>query len=606
MKDLFLQKRVGTVFMTVALICVSFSFAQVSQLQMVPEHMAIDSYEGPRTCTRCHEQEAMDMFSSVHYQWTGQTPNVTNLTGTAGKADRGFNTYCGTVITSRRFACWGCHVGNGKAPDPQASIEQINNIDCLMCHSAMYSRTVVAPFDSADFNLDRYVNTTDLVHLAQQWLSTGCDVVTGCEYTDIAQSGDIDMGDYAMFSDQWNMCTDPDAPCNYQWRESVMFTDYQGIARTWMLPSENANGDYQYGPNANAMAIDIVQAAQTVHTPTRATCLRCHAYAAGTDCGKRGDLGSASVSPPLWADVHMSEQGQNFNCQQCHTSTNHHVLGRGLDLRPNDVNERLTCTSGGCHSETPHSNTRLDQHTGRIACQSCHIPSFAKLDSTEMERDWESPVWNPGLFGGQGGYVPEDIREMFVVPTYKWYDGTSRVYAVGEVAQLNPAGQYEFGAPNGWVNTPGAKIHPMKEHFSNSAILGNGVFVPHATSTYFLTGDFALAVEEGKQLSGMTGTWSLVPVHTYQTINHTVEPTYNALSCGDCHESLSTDPARMDLTGDLGYALKGSMASVCTQCHGIEDGMSFSNMHNKHVTDKRRDCSWCHNFSRPDRNLVMP
>ena len=597
------KRSVFLVFLTVA---AAATYAQVGQLQVIPEHAAITSYEGPRTCTKCHEDDAMDMFSAVHYQWTGPTPNVPNIAGNSGKGDTGFNTYCGTVATSRRIACWGCHAGNGKRPTSQASMEQVNNIDCMMCHSQMYARTAVAPYSSADFNRDRYVNMADLQRFSQHWLNAGCDFATGCDYTDIAGSGDIDLGDYAVFSDQWNTCTDPAAPCSYQWRETVTRTDYQGVVRSWLLPIEGPNGDYQYGPNQAAMAIDIVQAAQTVHLPTRATCLRCHAYAAGSDCGKRGDLGSASVTPPVWADVHMSPDGQNFNCQNCHTMVNHHVLGRGLDIRENDRPEMMTCTSGGCHTTTPHTNTARNQHAVRVACQSCHIPLYAKLNSTEMSRDWNTPVWSQSVYGGQGGFVPHDTRAMNVVPSYKWFDGTSNVYAIGQVAQQNANGQYNFGSPNGWVNTAGAKIHPMKEHTSNSAMLANGVIVPHATSTYFFTGDFALAVEEGKQLSGMTGTWSMVPVHTYQTINHTVEPSTSALACGQCHASLAGGPTRMNLTRDLGYALKGSTASVCRQCHGLEDMPSFSSMHNKHVTSERRDCSWCHNFSRPERNLVIP
>jgi hypothetical protein len=92
-------------------------FAHVCQLQsaeplqVIPEHMSITAYEGPRTCIQCHEEQALEMYSSVHYQWTGMTPYVTNIQGQAGKGELGFNTYCGTVITSRRIACWSCHAG---------------------------------------------------------------------------------------------------------------------------------------------------------------------------------------------------------------------------------------------------------------------------------------------------------------------------------------------------------------------------------------------------------------------------------------------------------------------------------------------------------------
>jgi hypothetical protein len=589
------------------LFCSMHCFSEtVAPLQIIPEHAAITTYEGPRTCIQCHEDAALDMYSTVHYQWTGMTPYATNIPGQAGKADLGFNTYCGTVVTSRRIACWACHVGNGKTPTGELDMEQVNNIDCLMCHSQMYQRKAVAPYPQADINLDRYVDLGDLTLFSQEWLSMGCTPMTGCHYTDFFSDGQIDLMDFRQFAMEWLTCTDPGGTCNFQWTETLTYVDYLGVSHSWTLPVEDENGDFQFGPDEAAMAIDIVQAAQMAHLPTRETCLRCHAYAAGTDCGKRGDLGTASVSPPVDVDVHMSQQGQNFSCQRCHISVEHKILGRGLDIRPSERMEKMTCLSGGCHSIAPHSNTRLDTHTSRVACQTCHIPQFAKLNSTEIERDWTNPNWAQGLFGGQGGFKPEEIRDMFMIPTYRWYDGTSRVYALGQVAALNGNGQYEFGVPNGDVASPDAKIHPMKEHLSNSARHDEtGVIIPHSTSEFFFTGDFNRAVQKGMELTGMTGSWTMVPIHTFQTINHGVEPTYNALECGQCHDVYSGGPVRIDLQS-LGYGLKGSVSFVCTQCHGPEENKPFDTIHNKHVSDKKFDCSWCHTFSRPERNLTLP
>ncbi len=33
---------------------------------------------------------------------------------------------------------------------------------------------------------------------------------------------------------------------------------------------------------------------------------------------------------------------------------------------------------------------------------------------------------------------------------------------------------------------------------------------------------------------------------------------------------------------------------------------SYNKLHDKHVKDKKYDCSWCHGFSRPERGLKMP
>jgi uncharacterized CHY-type Zn-finger protein len=166
-------------------------------------------------------------------------------------------------------------------------------------------------------------------------------------------------------------------------------------------------------------------------------------------------------------------------------------------------------------------------------------------------------------------------------------------------------GVYSFGLPNGGVNTPGAYIYPMKEHFSNTAMHDStGQVIPHSTFNYFVTGDFNESVKEGQNQYGLTGAWSLVDVHTYQTLNHGIEPASRALSCGECHADLSNNSSavRMDLKGQLGYELKGSKAVVCSQCHELEEDKGFVEIHEEHVSEEKIACSQCHNFTRPPRN----
>jgi len=72
--------------------------------------------------------------------------------------------------------------------------------------------------------------------------------------------------------------------------------------------------------------------------------------------------------------------------------------------------------------------------------------------------------------------------------------------------------------------------------------------------------------------------------------------------------AIPQDESLPDLTilhikGQLGYQLKGPESQVCAQCHGQKEDMSFVKLHDKHVKDKRKDCSTCHNFSRPGRGL---
>jgi hypothetical protein len=95
--------------------------------------------------------------------------------------------------------------------------------------------------------------------------------------------------------------------------------------------------------------------------------------------------------------------------------------------------------------------------------------------------------------------------------------------------------------------------------------------------------------------------YSWITTDTFQLLNHQISPASEALSCSDCHGKT----ARMDLAGELGYQLKNSKSTVCTQCHGLEEDEDegFKDLHEKYVKDKKFDCSHCHLFTRPERNL---
>ena len=209
-------------------------------------HEGIQTYDGPGTCVACHPYDAAGMLGSAHYQWTGPTPNVPSIVGPAGKGERGFNTYCGSPLSSRRSTCTPCHAGNGGTPSGEMTPEQLANIDCLMCHQDQYKRKAAGPF------------------------------------------------------------------------ETIQTVDYLGSARTYKLPVEGPDGSFLYTMDTANMAISAVDASRTLHRPTRASCLRCHANAAGTDGGKRGDISSANVNPSMASDFHMSPQGADLACQDCH------------------------------------------------------------------------------------------------------------------------------------------------------------------------------------------------------------------------------------------------------------------------------------------------
>ncbi len=440
----------------------------------------------------------------------------------------------------------------------------------------------------------------------------------------------------------------------------VVRTGYAGIPNV-----DPVTQDFQFLPAGSdtlpaevpmaPMSITTLEAAQTVHPTTRQSCLNCHAGAAGADGAKRGDLSKEIASTTnANLDFHMSTQGADLTCSECHSAGGHRVRGRGLDLRANDVAARFTCESSGCHTSNPHPATssvsnlgnRLNRHTSKVACQTCHIPAYAKAGvGTELARDWQDPHPSNSACNGRGGWLPREDKGFNLTPSYNWFDGKSEVYFLGEsltgvptvpltasvaasfgtgFATNDPA--YVLGIPTAILNPAGAidkklgagnstaKIYPMKEHWGKLASNGN-TLIGHSTFEFFRTGSFCRAVAVGLGIdevnqeasnvcAGLPGDempagTEAVAVHTFQTINHGVEPNTRALQCGACHSAQGAGgPLRMELEAQLGYELKEPATSngLCNNCHGGETPPSSNTTTAIHERSahRNRPCSDCH------------
>ena len=131
---------------------------------------------------------------------------------------------------------------------------------------------------------------------------------------------------------------------------------------------------------------DLPNIAQNVGASGRANCGSCHFYGGGGDGVKHGDLDSSLVTPERTLDVHMSPDGADFNCSTCHSTWGHSVSGSryqvnakdtlGIDIPGHTDLSRASCES--CHGDTPHKKTKLNDHVDKVACQTCHIPAFAR------------------------------------------------------------------------------------------------------------------------------------------------------------------------------------------------------------------------------------
>jgi hypothetical protein len=581
------------------------------------------------------------MHGSVHYQQNGPTDFVTNINGLSGErgfdyAATGINTYCGSHESSPRFTCAGCHVGNGRYPMAQTEFEQLApgsqvyhdqlaNIDCLTCHQDQYRRfpNWLDANGTLDLNLftDLTLENVTLDGSGNLVASPGDTVVrSGLEGIPVVTDHDNDG------------------------RFDFLFAPAGGPGSvSFELPA-----DSPFAP----MSITTEEAVRTVHATTRKSCLNCHAGAGGADGAKRGDLTSLHANPDISLDQHMSPAGGNLTCSDCHSvpgdnGETHRVRGRGVDLRPNDVAERFTCENSGCHGSSPHPDTQLNRHTNKVACQTCHIPTYAKGIATETSRDWEEPHLSQTACNGRGGWLPREDKGANLVPTYAWSDGNSEVYYMGESLNGVPTmplaadvasrlvGNFKEGDPTVSLGMPtaildangnidlalgasnaAAKIYPMKEHWGKLARNERtNTLIAHSTYDFFRTGDYDLAVQSGLAQDpdmDVGDAYTVVPVHTFQAINHGVEVASNALGanndCGSCHDvpGLSTfaggKPLRMNLEAEMGYEVTRSGigstdpsngdVTCSVSCHGTERA-NFTEIHQR-SQHQRAGCNACH------------
>ena len=117
-----------------------------------------------------------------------------------------------------------------------------------------------------------------------------------------------------------------------------------------------------------------------------------------------------------------------------------------------------------------HEGTFIDRHTARVACQTCHIPEFARGNvSTKMTWDWSTA----GKLDEQGhpikqmasdGQVSYDSKkgnftfDRYVTPEYVWFNGNIKYTLFGEKVTEDKVKINDF---QGSADDPDSRIWPM-------------------------------------------------------------------------------------------------------------------------------------------------
>ncbi len=203
----------------------------------------------------------------------------------------------------------------------------------------------------------------------------------------------------------------------------------------------------------------------------------CHFWGGGGNNVKHGDLETGLLGCSREVDVHMTADGEDMSCVDCHVTDKHQMAGKLYALSSENIN-RATCEY--CHTETPHNDEILDDHNIRVACQTCHIPVYAKVNGTKMIWDWSTAgeLNDDGSekheYDADGNHNYLSIKGNFVyndhvIPEYYWFNGIAGHQLVSDQIDTIPVqmnsldGAYRDKGRFQKTNNP-SKIWPVKVH----------------------------------------------------------------------------------------------------------------------------------------------
>lgn len=415
-------------------------------------------------------------------------------------------------------------------------------------HSPYFTDAFATPQDVTRACLECHPEAATEVMKTQHWTWLGDEVeVPGHPGKQrIGKANLINNFCIAVNAGNYAGCTKCHA--GYGWRDKDF--DFSRQENVDCLVCHDNTGNYLKGEGGMpAPGVDLLAVAQGVGYPKRENCGYCHNYGGGGLGVKHGDLDNTLDNPSENDDVHMGRE--KFTCTECHSGGHHNVKGRSMSVSVEDSNN-VGCTD--CHGEQSHRDERLNAHTKSIACQTCHIPTFARRVPTKTDWDW-SKAGDPNRADDVHHYLKikgEFVYGTEIVPEYHWFNGTSERYLLGD--KIDPSKPVDINNPLGDVRDRNARIWPFKVHRAKQPYdLDNKVLVPPRTSGeggFWHKFDWNEALRLGAQDVGLdySGHYGFVETIMYWPLSHMVTPKEQALGCDDCHGS----QGRLNWK-DLGY-----------------------------------------------------
>ncbi len=340
------------------------------------------------------------------------------------------------------------------------------------------------------------------------------------------------------------------------------FTEQKNID---CLACHDNTGTYRKGEDGEPKeGVDLGKVARSIGAPKRENCLECHGKGGGGNNVKHGDLETAQISCTREVDVHMATKGADMECTECHKTHNHKMKGNAYTLSTSNEN-RGTCTQ--CHTVAPHKSKILNQHFEQVACQTCHIPTYAKVNPTKISWDWSTvgefdengdpqryiDSISPTSFSKYSTGHGTAIMASHLQPEYVWFNGNAKVHMFRDKITEDPLvlnrliGSYEDNIHPADAAHP-SKIYPVKimrgkqiYDYNYKTLIQPHTVGPKGSGALWADFDWDASARTGMEYLGYpySGKYDFVNTESYWLLNHMVSPKDEALTCESCHSRKS-------------------------------------------------------------------
>jgi octaheme c-type cytochrome (tetrathionate reductase family) len=331
----------------------------------------------------------------------------------------------------------------------------------------------------------------------------------------------------------WASCTKCHA--GYGWSDDKF--DFTKADRVDCLVCHEWSGTYVKDESGiPKQGTDLASVAGSVGYPKRENCAVCHNYGGGGQGVKHGDLDSSLENPSSSDDIHMG--GLGFLCIDCHKTKNHNIPGKAFSVSVENSNG-VACTD--CHKAPPHRDARINSHLSALACQTCHIPTYARKLPTKTYWDW-SKAGDPSKSDDPHKYLKikgEFVYDTNIVPEYAWFNMTMDRYILGD--RIDPSKVVDINKPLGDIRDKAARIWPFKVHRAQQHYDKKFSYLlaplTGGKGGYWKEFDWDKALRLGAENTGLkfSGEFGWVKTEMYWPLSHMVTPKGSALTCRDCH-----------------------------------------------------------------------